>query len=128
MHEIGTRLFEHATETQLLPAGAILFEAGDAGEIMYVVKAGELEIQFDGAPIERLGPNAIVGEMGLVSESHTRSATVKALTESEVVPIDRRMFMFLCERSPFFAIEVMRVMAARIRDLDERLYGVKTPA
>lgn len=116
-------IFDHATDTHFVPAGDLLYEEGDHGEVMYVVKHGELDISIDGNLVERIGPGAIAGEMGLVSEDHVRIATVRARTDAEVVAIDRRRFMYLCERSPYFALEVMRVMARRLKAMDERVFG-----
>lgn len=116
-------LFDHETDTQFVVAGDILYEEGDRGEVMFVIKRGELDITIDGHPVERIGPGGIVGEMGLVSEDHLRIATVRAVGDAEVVPIDRRRFMYLCERSPYFAIQVMQVMAARLRAMDEKVFG-----
>jgi len=116
-------IFDHATDTIFISAGDLLYEEGERGEVMYVVKHGELDISIDGTHVERIGAGAIVGEMGLVSEDHLRIATVRAHVETEVVAIDRRRFMYLCERSPYFALEVMRVMARRLKAMDERVFG-----
>jgi CRP/FNR family transcriptional regulator, cyclic AMP receptor protein len=61
-----------------------------------------------------------VGEMALISES-PRSATVRAVRESVVIPIDERRFSFLVQQAPFFAIRVMRVMSARLKAMNERV-------
>jgi len=65
----------------------------------------------------------ILGEMALISE-HPRSATVRAIRESVVIPVDERRFSFLVQQAPFFAIRVMRVMSARLEAMNERITSV----
>jgi CRP-like cAMP-binding protein len=49
-----------------------------------------------------------------------RSATVRATTTTEVIPVDERRFLFMVQETPFFAIRVMRLMTARLRTMNER--------
>ncbi|MGE0385906.1 MAG: cyclic nucleotide-binding domain-containing protein [Gammaproteobacteria bacterium] len=112
-----TDLFHNATDTVRFDAGSPVFRQGDAGDRMYVVKSGELEIEVDGRVIEAVGPGSIVGEMALIDDS-ARSATVTARSDCELVPIDERRFMFLVQQTPHFSLLVMRVLAARLRRMD----------
>jgi CRP-like cAMP-binding protein len=56
----------------------------------------------------------IFGELMLVEDS-PRSATAVVKTTGQVVRIDEERFTFLIEQTPYFAIQVMRIMADRIR-------------
>jgi len=38
-----------------------------------------------------------------------------------VVVVNEKRFLFLVQQTPFFAIEVMRILVARIRKLDREL-------
>jgi CRP-like cAMP-binding protein len=49
-----------------------------------------------------------------------RSATVRAIKSSIVVPIDERRFLFMVQQTPFFALRLMWVMTARLRAMNER--------
>jgi len=101
-----------------LHKGETLFKKGDKAIAVYVVKSGTLEI-FDGAVVyETLGPGDIVGEMALIDAS-PRSAAVRAAAESLIVPIDARRFVTMIERTPTFAIRVMRTLVRRLRELHE---------
>jgi CRP/FNR family cyclic AMP-dependent transcriptional regulator len=97
-----------------VPAGKAVFEAGQTGVEMYIVTAGKVELRADGLLLETLEPGGVFGEMALVDDQ-PRSATAMALTDCELVPIDEKRFEFLLGRMPFFALEVMRVMARRLR-------------
>jgi CRP-like cAMP-binding protein len=54
-------------------------------------------------------------------DHQTRSATAKAKTDARVVPVDQRRFLYLIQNTPFFAVEVMSVMARRIRNMDAKV-------
>jgi CRP-like cAMP-binding protein len=101
-------------------AGDTIFSEGEQGDAAYVVTEGEIELSIHGNPIETLGSGGIFGEMALI-DSQARSATAKAKTDAKVVPIDQRRFLYLIQNTPFFAIEVMHVMAERIRKMDARV-------
>jgi CRP/FNR family transcriptional regulator, cyclic AMP receptor protein len=72
------------------------------------------------------GRGAIIGEMALVDQS-SRSASVHALTPVRLARIDRRRFLYLVQNTPSFAIDVMKVMAARIRRFDEAISAGAIP-
>ena len=110
-------------EEQRLDAGQVLFEKGDAGHEMYVVRSGEVQIIDGNHVFETVGPGGIVGEMALV-DGGARSATVRASIASEVVPVDERRFLFLVQQTPHFALRVMRVMSARLRAMNARASGL----
>ena len=49
------------------------------------------------------------------------SATAVARTNCKLLPIDEKFFLDLVERSPHFSLQVMRVLADRLRKTDEKL-------
>ena len=112
-------LFSTATDVIRLDAGQVLFEKGDKGDQMFVVKSGELTVGDGNHIFETLSAGSIIDEMALMDDQ-PRSATVLAVTEAELIPIDQRRFLFLVQQTPFFAIRVMRVMSARLRSMNER--------
>jgi CRP/FNR family transcriptional regulator, cyclic AMP receptor protein len=87
---------------------------GEHGDEFFVVVRGEVEITSGNRRLEMLGPNSIFGEMALIDDS-PRSATVVALTDCTLAPIKENQFLFLVRNTPFFALRVMRVLAARLR-------------
>ncbi|MFZ2018685.1 MAG: cyclic nucleotide-binding domain-containing protein [Methyloceanibacter sp.] len=94
--------------------GDIIFAEGDKGDKMYVIRAGEVEIERDGRVVETLSSGGIFGEMALIDGS-PRAATARAKTACEVAPITEKSFLFLVHETPFFAIAVMRTLAERLR-------------
>jgi CRP/FNR family cyclic AMP-dependent transcriptional regulator len=102
-----------------LAPGEVLFEKGEPGRFIYVVKSGDLQIIDGNFVYETVSAGGILGEMALV-DAGPRSATVRAIKQSVVIPVDERRFLFMVQQTPFFAIRVMRVMSARLRAMNER--------
>jgi len=113
-------LFRSETDVVTLQPGQELFKKGDVGRHMYVVKSGEVQVIDGNHVFETVSAGGILGEMALISE-HTRSASARAISESVVVPVDEKRFLFLVQQTPFFAFGVMRVMSARLRTMNDRL-------
>jgi len=111
-------IFRSASDAESLAPGAVLFHEGDEGDAMFAVVDGEVELCRDGSRIEVVGPGGILGEMALI-DSAARSADATALTAAKVVRVDRRRFTFLVQEHPTFALNVMAVMAERLRKAND---------
>jgi CRP/FNR family transcriptional regulator, cyclic AMP receptor protein len=111
-------LFRNDAHAIVVPLGAALFRDGDAGDVMYGVIAGEIDIVKNDKVIETIGAGGIIGEMALVDGS-CRSADAIARTESRLARVDRQRFEHLVANHPTFALQVMSVMAERLRRLNE---------
>jgi len=104
----------------VLETGQVLFAEGDPPTCMYIVRTGALQIRSGSVVYEDVGPGGIVGEMCLVEKYQTRSATVYALRDSELVEIDEARFSSLIVQAPSFAITVMQALSRRLRVMDRR--------
>lgn len=120
-------LFRRDPEFIKVRAGELLFREGDFGDVMYVLITGEAEIVMSGLPIEVCRSGDIVGEMAVVDGS-ARSATVVAHTDCEFAVIDKKRFEFLVDEAPWFAINVMRVMANRLKHCNRMLIEATSQA
>ena len=96
------------------PAGAVIFEIGSPSDCMYAIQQGDVEVRVKGEPIERLQAGHVFGELGLIDDE-PRSAQVIATTDCELVRIDRKRFQFLVQQTPSFALQIMAVLARRLR-------------
>jgi CRP/FNR family transcriptional regulator, cyclic AMP receptor protein len=103
-----------------LERGQRLFAEGDVPTCMYIVKTGQLQIRCGGVIYEDVGPGGIIGEMGVIETQELRSATVSALTDSELVEINDARFARLIAQAPSFAIAVMRTLSRRLRAMDRQ--------
>jgi CRP/FNR family cyclic AMP-dependent transcriptional regulator len=116
---ISLSLFRNA-ETQEFNSGETIFSAGEPGTTMYVVADGEVDIWVGEVIAETVTPGGIFGEMALI-DRHARSADAIARTPCKVVAVDQRRFQFLVSETPFFAVQVMSIMAERLRRANERM-------
>ncbi len=110
-------LFRHVEHPATFAAGDTIFEEGTPGRLMYVVLRGSVEIRVGNRVLDIAGPGDIIGEMALIDAS-ARSATAVALEDCSLAPVDERQFLQMVERTPFFALNVMQVLADRLRRMD----------
>jgi len=112
-------MFDYVENIVHLGPGQILFKKGEKGSHMYVVKSGELAVGEGNYVFDTLRAGAVVGEMALIDEG-PRSATVRALTKVELIPVSQFRFLFLVQQTPLFAIRILRVMSGRLRAMDKQ--------
>ncbi|HEX6386708.1 MAG TPA: SpoIIE family protein phosphatase [Anaerolineae bacterium] len=112
----GFGLLKNATDHQFYPAGQVIFQEGQPGDVMYVVIDGEVSVTVEGRPIDHLVPGSVFGEMALVDD-RPRSATATAATDCNLVVIDHERFASLVQQFPDFALQVMNMMSFRLRRL-----------
>ena len=84
---------------------------------MYVVRLGHLEVLQEGphpGRVNTLTRGAVLGELALLTGS-TRSASIRALRDSEVLRIDRAHFEALLHAEPEVALSLTRVLGAQLQ-------------
>jgi len=102
-------------------AGDWLFHEGDAGEAMYVVRAGRIEIvDRDGKVFAELGRGSAVGELALIT-GEPRAASVRAARDCELVEIGERSFQRLLDSS----LELSRALNLQLARQLGQSEGVK---
>jgi CRP-like cAMP-binding protein len=114
----GVNIFKNETDVVTFSAGQTIFTEGEPGDTMYVVQEGEVDILIGDTKLETAGPGGVLGEMALINAAY-RSASAVAKTDCKLVPIDETRFKVIVHSTPFFAIQVMRVMADRLRHMNE---------
>jgi CRP-like cAMP-binding protein len=97
-----------------LKPGETIFKEGDTAKELYVIQSGQVEIQFGNRLLDTLEPNDLFGEMALI-DGAPRSATATAKTDVALVPISKKDFLTLVSRAPSFALDVMGMLARRLR-------------
>ena len=108
------------TELILVRPGEFLFREGDEGQALYIVKKGNLRIMSGSVVYETITAGGVVGEMALIDDGAPRSASVLAVTHTELWEIDADTFRSMVATNPNFALTVMRVMARRLRIMNQR--------
>lgn len=95
--------------------GSRIFSEGDPpGGLMYVVVEGEVDILVNGALVDTIGAGTCLGEIGLVDKG-PRTATAIARGDCRLEAIDARRFEFMVQQTPYFALEMLETLAARLR-------------
>jgi CRP-like cAMP-binding protein len=107
-------LFKNAKDTEKYETDALIFKEGDPADCMFAVVEGEVDIVLNDTVIDTLSSGMILGEMGLI-EGTPRSATARAKTPVQLVRVDERRFNFLVQQTPFFALQMMRIISSRLR-------------
>lgn len=117
-----TLLVESCGPTDLISIrpGEFLFREGDEGQALYIVKKGNLRIMSGSVVYETVTAGGVVGEMALIDDGAPRSASVLAVTHTELWEIDTDTFRSMVATNPNFALIVMRVMARRLRIMNQR--------
>ena len=99
-------------------AGDMICTKGEVGTVMYVIVRGEVDVRSDEVRSVRLGPGESFGEMSLIDKS-PRSATVVAVSDVSLAPVNKATFLVLVQDTPHFALEVMRSLSDRLRRANE---------
>ena len=85
---------------------------------MYVIEEGEVNIVLGEKVINSLRQGEIFGEMALIDRKR-RSASAVAKSDCRVAPVSEKRFIFLVQEHPYFSLQVMRVLAERLRKRTE---------
>jgi small-conductance mechanosensitive channel len=106
-------------------AGEMLVRAGEQGDSMFIVRSGKAEVfghTADGQirHVANYARGDVTGEMALMT-GQPRTASVRALTDLEVIEMDREGFVRLFKEHPDAAAGIGDIITARNRDLLEKL-------
>jgi voltage-gated potassium channel len=91
----------HMLRTMDLPARTMIIRKGQAGDCMYFIAAGEVEVDLPGKKV-RLGEGAFFGEMALLG-NNMRSANITTTRVSRLLVLDLVDFRMLMARHPDLA-------------------------
>ncbi len=93
MSAISPRMLEklgERGESRLYHAADIVFAIGDAGDEMYLIEEGMIELFFEpGKSPKYLGPGELFGELAYIVGNHVRTASAVALEESRLRVFDQ---------------------------------------
>ena len=109
-----------ACELHCVEAGEVLFEQGDESDALFIIGDGTLEVIGQSAVGEEvvlavLEPGTAVGEMSLI-EGGPRSATVQAVSESQVFRLDHDTFDEMRRQHRPAAYKIILGLAATVGD------------
>jgi uncharacterized membrane protein len=108
-----------------LPQGHTLFQAGDPGDSLFIVQSGEIELFIKDTAGQKIvlttsEAGDMFGELAML-DTGPRTATAVALSDSEVLVLDRDDLVLLFKRKPEAALHMLAALSGLTRKADELL-------
>lgn len=130
------RMFDHLNEDDRValanvidelkvPAGHTLFQAGDPGDSLFIMQSGEIELFIKDTAGQKIvlttaQPGDMFGELAML-DTGPRTATALALSDSDVLVLDRSDLVLLFQRKPEAALHMLAALSGLTRKADELL-------
>lgn len=102
------------------PPGSTIVREGDYADCMYLIVAGTLHVSREGLRLAELGPRDFFGEMAVL-DGELRSATVHAITQVDLLRIDRADLLGVMDEHPGIAITICQALSRRVRNLNDEV-------
>lgn len=99
---------------QKLPENTEFIKEGETGDELFIIMDGEVSIIKRGKEITRLRTGDCIGELSII-DKEPRSATVKTTRQSLLLSLRRNDFLLTLKANPTIAINVIKVIADRLR-------------
>ena len=117
--------FAEVVDCRRLAAGATLFNAGEPGESLFIVRSGEIELYIKDTAGQKIvlsivSSGEVFGELALLDRG-SRTATAVALVDSELLELDREDLLLLFKKTPAAALQLLASMGHMTRKADELL-------
>jgi CRP-like cAMP-binding protein len=101
---------------EMFGAGETILHAGDPGDSLYVLRAGEVSVRLGVDGLEKevaiLHSGEFFGEMGLMT-GETRRATVVAKSDAECYVIDRALFLEILRANESLPVRIGQLLSER---------------
>ena len=125
----GVGLFSNCTREELrrisslttpttVDRGTVLMLQGQAGSEFFIVVSGMAIAARNDRELARYGPGSFFGELALL-DGGSRTATVYAATDMELLVLSRSEFRSLQETAPSVAFKILNELGGRLRRADQ---------
>lgn len=107
-------------QTRRFNQGEIIFREGDPGQVLYLVRSGQVRIFVNGldgteTSVILFGrPGDMFGELAVI-DGLPRSATAVALDETVLYTVSRESFRYHMQRMPQLALNFLKELTHRVR-------------
>jgi CRP/FNR family cyclic AMP-dependent transcriptional regulator len=95
--------------------GEVIFRQGEAGEHLYGVVRGEIDLCWDGERVETIGAGSCFGAGALVDPEHRRFTTAIARSDADLLEMNREEFLFAMHELPMFGLEMLHDLELRLQ-------------
>jgi CRP/FNR family cyclic AMP-dependent transcriptional regulator len=112
-------------ETLHFDKGDTIFNAGDAGDSIYIVRSGRVQVfieNYEGHKIilRENDKGDVFGDISLL-DGGPRTATAVAVEDTDVLSLDRDNLLALVTKHPHAGLDLLTVMGQRLRATNELL-------
>lgn len=112
-------------DSRRFSAGDIIFHAGDFGDVLYIVRSGEVEIYVRDTAGQKIvltvaRENDLFGELSML-DARPRSASAQSLEDSDLLVLDREDLLLLFQKQPDAALNMLAAMSTMLRKVDRLL-------
>jgi uncharacterized membrane protein len=112
-------------DEKTVPSGQTLFQAGDPGDSLFIVREGQIELFIKDTTGQKIVLHTaesgdMFGELAML-DFGARTATAVALTESILLVLDREDLVMLFKRIPEAALHMLAALTGMTRKADELL-------
>ncbi len=115
------RALAATTAKRLYAPGEVIVRQGDSSSELFVIDRGQVSVELTRDdktfPIAKLGAGKFFGEMALMT-GEVRKATVRAVTECELLVIDHEAFQGTLASIPGIVERISELLAARQAELE----------
>lgn len=120
--ELSSSFKEQAAEE-----GEVLFQSGDSGDSLYLVKTGHVELFVRDHTGQKVilkvaGPGDIFGELSLL-DNGPRTASAMALEHCELAVLSQHDLLIFLRRKPEVALDLLAALGAQIRQTNDLIRG-----
>ena len=100
------------------PAGTLLTQAGASGDSFFLIIDGRVSVETPVGLGDPLQQGDFFGEMSLI-DGEPRSATITAITDVQLLAVDRSHFWRLLDEAPDLLRRILVVLSRRVRRLEQ---------
>ena len=114
---------EESLKQKFLP-DEYIFKQGEKGDDAYLLLDGRVAIEVNGKKVSEISEMEIFGEMSLILKK-PRTASVKVLKPSIVLPINEKILAELLEKSPPIVKSMVKQLSYRLSQCDAEIRSLK---
>lgn len=111
-------------EPRKINTGDVIFRAGERGDRLFGIVSGTIELSWGGERLETLGPGSCFGVGALVDPDHLRFGTATALSDGEILEMNREEFLFAMQELPMFGLEMLHDLEQRLQRLKQNIHDL----
>lgn len=101
-----------------------IFKQGERGDKAYLLLDGRIAIEVNGKKVSEISEMEIFGEMSLILKK-PRSASIRVLKPSIVLPIDQKILNELLDKSPPVVKSMVKQLSYRLAQCDSEIKSLK---